>query len=344
MTHRRLAIAAAIVLSGLLGACGSNGNEMSIEGGAVPESTASDSDQSETLSASDHNAADTDANTGATRDDSDTQPEGDTSVPSSIISLSPTATEMLYAIGAGSAVVAVDDFSNYPAETSDKMPGISGYDPNVEAILGIGADLIVTDGTNPDLIDALERAGVSHWEGYAAVTIEDAFDQIEQLGELTGHEAEAAEVVSSLEARLAALLDRIDALSVLDEPLTYYHELDNTYYSVTSETFIGTTYSLLGLRNIADLAEGDSYGYPQLSAEFILDKDPDLIFLACTIYCGETPESVAARPGWDVLTAVAEGHVFSLDDDTASRWGPRILDHMTSVVDAVELVVAAKAG
>jgi iron complex transport system substrate-binding protein len=274
-------------------------------------------------------------------DDSATSEESAPSVPTAIISLSPTATEMLYAVGAGDQVLAVDDFSNFPAETADKMPGVSGYDPNVEAIIGLGPDLIVTDGTNPDLLDALDRAGIPHWEGPAAVGIEDTFAQILELGAATGHSDEAEALVADLTADLDALLERIESLPALDTPLTYYHELDNTYYSVTSETFIGSTYSLLGLRNIADLAEDQSYGYPQLSAEFILDKDPDIIFLACTLYCGETPESVAARPGWDVLSAVAAGHVVPLNDDIASRWGPRTVEHMAAVVDAVEAVFAA---
>ena len=264
-------------------------------------------------------------------------------VPNAIISLSPTATEMLYAVGAGDQVIAVDDFSNFPADTASKMPGISGFDPNIEAILALNADLIVTDGTNPDLIDAIERAGIAHWAGPAATTIDDTLRQIADIGAATGHATEAAALVDDMEADLADLMARIEALPDADEPLTYYHELDNTYYSVTSDTFIGSTYTMLGLRNIADLAEGESYGYPQLSAEFILDKDPDLIFLACTIYCGETPESVAARPGWDTLTAVAQGNVVPLDDDTASRWGPRIVDHMATVVDAVERVLASGA-
>ena len=261
--------------------------------------------------------------------------------PSAIISLSPTATEMLYAVGAGDQVLAVDDFSNFPAETADKMPGVSGYDPNVEAIIGLGPDLILTDGTNPDFLEALDRAGIAHWEGPAAVTVDDTFAQILELGAATGHAEEAEALVDELTADLDALLERIATLPELETPLTFYHELDSTYYSVTSETFIGSTYTSLGLNNIADFVEEESYGYPQLSAEFILDKDPDIIFLACTIYCGETPESVAARPGWDALSAVAADHVVPLNDDIASRWGPRIIEHMSAVVDAVEAVVSA---
>ena len=295
---------------------------------SAPETTAPAAD-SEVAEESDAEVAD------------DPSEEEEMVYPSAIISLSPTATEMLYAVGAGDQVLAVDDFSNFPAETADKMPGVSGYDPNVEAIIGLGPDLIVTDGTNPDLLDALDRAGIPHWEGPAAVTVNDTFEQILELGAATGHADEAGALVDELTADLDALLERIATLPELETPLTFYHELDSTYYSVTSETFIGSTYTSLGLRNIADLVEEESYGYPQLSAEFILDKDPDIIFLACTIYCGETPESVAARPGWDALTAVAAGHVVPLNDDIASRWGPRIIEHMSAVVDAVEAVASA---
>lgn len=264
--------------------------------------------------------------------------------PQAIISLSPTATEMLYAVGAGDRVIAVDDFSNFPPETADKRPGISGYEPNVEAILALGPDLVITEGSNTDLLDALGRAGVSTWVGAAATSLDDVYAQILEIGDVTGTADAAAAVVEGMRADVTALMGRIDALAVQDGPLTFYHELDPTYYSVTSDTFIGTVYDMLGLRNIADLAEGESFGYPQLSAEFIVDKDPDLIFLACTVYCGDTPETVAARPGWDVLTAVAEGNVIPLDDDTASRWGPRIVDHMETVVTAVEAVLSERAG
>ena len=319
-------------------ACGSTEDEIDSQAVDTTVEAASEEVTTDTAAAENDSSRLEEDDVDATSTESD---ETQAVFPQAIISLSPTATEMLYAVGAGDQVLAVDDFSNYPVETAEKMPGISGYDPNVEAIIGLAPDLIVTDGTNPDLLDALDRAGIPHWEGPAAVGINDTFTQILELGEATGHIDEAEALVAQLQDDLEALLDRIDSLPAMETPLTYYHELDNTYYSVTSETFIGSTYSLLGLRNIADLAEDQSYGYPQLSAEFILDKDPDIIFLACTLYCGETPESVAARPGWDVLSAVANGHVVPLNDDIASRWGPRTVEHMAAVVDAVEAVVAA---
>ena len=309
-------------------------------GGSDPESSADTSVASETTSVSTTG----DAVADPVADNTVAPAEPEVAYPAAIISLSPTATEMLYAVGAGDQVIAVDDFSNFPPETADKRPGISGYEPNVEAILALEPDLVITEGSNTDLLDALERAGVATWVGAAAVTLDDVYAQILEIGAATGHAESAATLVDVMRADVGALMDRIAALAEREEPLTFYHELDPTYYSVTSETFIGTVYDMLGLRNIADLAEGESYGYPQLSAEFIIDKDPDLVFLACTVYCGDTPETVAARPGWEVLSAVIDGHVIPLDDDTASRWGPRIVDHMATVVDAVEAVVAAEVG
>jgi iron complex transport system substrate-binding protein len=260
--------------------------------------------------------------------------------PSAIISLSPTATEMLYAIGAGDQVLAVEDFSNYPPEAAEKMQGISGYEPNVEAIVGLEPDLILTDGTNPDFLAQLDTLGIAHWEGFAAVSFDDVYEQLEQLGAATGHVAEAAELVGQMQADVAAVKAE---LPQLDEPLTYYHELDNTLYSVTSDTFIGAVYDEIGLVNIAD-AVGDGNPYPQLSAEFIIAENPDLIFLACTLYCGETADTLAARPGWDSLDALANGGVIEMNDDVASRWGPRIVEYLETAGAAVARVAAVAAG
>jgi iron complex transport system substrate-binding protein len=260
-------------------------------------------------------------------------------VPQAIISLSPTATEMLYAIGAGDQVLAVDDFSNFPPEAAEKMQGLSGFTPNVEAIVGLEPDLVVTDGTNPDLLDQLDALGVPRWEGPAVTSFDEVYAQIEQLGAATGHVGGAAEVVARMQAEVEQITTGLPELA---EPLTYYHELDNTFFSVTSDTFIGAVYAEIGLVNVAD-AVGDGNQYPQLSAEFILDQDPDLIFLACTKYCGETAETVAARDGWESLTAVQAGGVIEMDDDIASRWGPRIVEHLRLAGDAVAAVAAVQA-
>jgi iron complex transport system substrate-binding protein len=150
---------------------------------------------------------------------------------------------------------------------------------------------------------------------------------------------DAAEVAAGMQADIDEIVAGVPELAA---PLTYYHELDNTYYSVTSDTFIGRVYGLLGLENIADAADpgGASGGYPQLNAEFIITEDPDLVFLADVKCCGESAETVAARPGWADMTAVTTGAVVELDDDVASRWGPRIVDLLRQVSASVQQVAA----
>ncbi len=256
-------------------------------------------------------------------------------VPERIVSMSPTHTEILFAIGAGDQVVAVDSLSNFPEEAAAVATDLSAYEPNVEAVAGYEPDLVVTDGTNPDFLAQLDSLALAHWEGPAPVGIGDVYAQIEQLGAVTGHVGEAAELVGQMEADIDEI---IAGLPPLETPLSYYHELDDTYFSVTSDTFIGQVYNLVGLRNIADEAEGDGGPYPQLNAEFIISANPDLIFLADAQCCGQTADVVSARPGWDAITAVVNGDIVELDEDIASRWGPRIVDLVRTVADAVHAV------
>jgi iron complex transport system substrate-binding protein len=252
--------------------------------------------------------------------------------PEAIVSLSPTATEMLFAIGAGDQVVAVDDFSNFPEEapTTD----LSGFDPNVEAIIAYEPDLVILSGDRNDVVGSLAAVDVPTIVLSAASTFDDTYTQIEVLGAATGNVGDAAEVVANMQSDIEAL---VADLPERDEPLTYYHELDDTLYSVTSQTFIGEIYALAGLENVADAAEGaaDAGGYPQLSAEFLVDADPDLIFLADTKCCAESAATLAARDGWSELSAVRNGNVVEMDDDIASRWGPRVVDYLEAIAAAV---------
>jgi iron complex transport system substrate-binding protein len=253
--------------------------------------------------------------------------------PERVVSLSPTHTEIMFAIGAGDLLVAVDEFSNHPAEALELPNELSGFEPNVEAIAAFEPDLVLIGGDFTGLGDQLAELDIESWDGPAAVTVSDTYAQIEQLGAATGHVAEAAELVTSMQARI----DEIVAAAAQPEvPLTYYHELDPTYFSADSSTFIGELYSLLGLVNIADADESESFGFPQLNAEVIIAANPDLIFLADTKCCAETAETVGARPGWDAIAAVQNGNVVEMDDDIASRWGPRIVDYLEAVSAAVE--------
>jgi iron complex transport system substrate-binding protein len=248
--------------------------------------------------------------------------------PERIVSLSPTATEDLFAIGAGDQVIAVDDQSNYPADapTTD----LSGFEPNVEAIAGYEPDLVVFATEPGDLGSSLEGLGITALQLDAAPNLDVAYDQIEQLGAATGHADESAALVEQMRSDIQVLVDGAD----LATGTSFYYELDDTFYSATSKTFIGQLFRILGLENIADEVGGGSGGYPQLSAEYIIESDPDLIFLADTKCCGQSAETVAERPGWAGLTAVTDDGIVPLNEDVAQRWGPRVVDLLEEISDA----------
>jgi cobalamin transport system substrate-binding protein len=253
--------------------------------------------------------------------------------PTRIISLSPTATEMLFAMSAGDQVVAADQNSNYPPQAPTTK--LSGYQPNVEAIAKYNPDLVVVYYDTGGLVKSLQKLSIPVLLEPAAKSLNDAYAQMEQLGAATGHVADAAHLVASMQSKIQKIVASAPKFSHL---VTYYHELDQTYYSATSSTFIGQIYGLLGLRSIADRAKGasSSGGYPQLSAEYVIKADPDVVFLADTKCCGQSAKTVAKRPGWDQIPVVRDGAVFGLDDDIVSRWGPRIVDFLQTVVQDLD--------
>ena len=243
-----------------------------------------------------------------------------------IVSISPTATEMVFAIGAGDRVVAVDQFSYYPAEAP--VTDLDGWNPNIEAIASYGPDLVLMQ-TSGDVGASLEALGIEVWAHDAPFVFDDVYVQIEQLGAVTGQADEAAALVTEMQAQI----DDLVAAAPDASGLSFYHELDNTLYTITSSTFIGQVYGLFGLANVADPADADgsAWGYPQLSDEYLVDADPAIIFLADTLCCGQDAQTVAARPGWDQLTAVQTGRIVELDDDIVSRWGPRLVDFIAAI-------------
>jgi cobalamin transport system substrate-binding protein len=253
--------------------------------------------------------------------------------PERIVSLSPTATEMLFAIDAGKQVIAVDELSNYPADAP--KTDLSGFKPNAEAVAAKNPDLVVLSDDINKIVDQLKALKIPTYLTPAAKTLDDSFREITELGRLTGHPAEGDALVARMRGDLAKL---VNDLPKRGRPLTYYYELDQTYYSVTSKTFIGSLFTSAGLMNIADAAGADGNQYPQLSGEIIINANPDLIFLADTKCCGQSHDTVSKRAGWAGIAAVKNGAVVALDDDIASRWGPRVVDLLRLITDAVAKV------
>jgi len=253
--------------------------------------------------------------------------------PVRIVSLSPTATEDLFAIGAGPQVVAVDDQSNFPKHAPRTK--LSGYTPNVEAIAAYRPDLVVVSNDTNDLLKALGKLRIPELLEPAPANLTGAYAQIRALGVATGRTAAADRLVARLKGRVAAVVGSLPRPAA---KLSVYHELGPDYYSVTSRTFIGQVYALLGLRNIADKADKAGSGYPKLSGEYILAANPSLVVLSDTLCCGQTAAKVKSRPGWSGLAAARDGGIVAVSDDVASRWGPRIVAFIQAVAAGIRSV------
>ncbi len=255
--------------------------------------------------------------------------------PTKIISLSPSATEILYAIGAGSQILAVDNLSNYPANAPTSE--ISAFEPNVEAILAKKPDLVLLsiDSTKaPQIRNALVKLGIPVLMEKAPATLQDVYAENTLLARVTDRQAGAVK----LNASMAKSIKDVLAKAKKSSKIRIFHELDDTYYSATSNTFIGKVYKSFGVVNIADAAAGaDNSGYPQLSAEYLLKSDPQVIFLADAQY-GVTADSVSKRAGWSQISAVKNKKIVELPADIPSRWGPRLVDFYKLIGDSLAKV------
>ena len=313
MPSRPLAAALAVLLSLVLAACGGD------DEAASPPATSSS--PAETTSAPTEFPITVKADNGAV-----TLAEE----PDAIVSLSATATESLFAIGAGEQVIAVDDQSSYPADAP--VTDLSGFEPNVEAIAGYEPDLVVAAYDPGGLVDGLEKLDIPVLLQDAAPDLEAAYAQIQTLGRATGNSEGAETVVESMRIEIEELAGSAPGA----EGATVYHELGPDFFTATSETFIGSVYELFGLANIADAAaDADATGYPQLTGEYIVSESPDLIVLADTKCCDQTAGTVSGRPGWDQIEAVQNGDIVEADDDIASRWGPRTVVFVEQIAESL---------
>jgi iron complex transport system substrate-binding protein len=264
--------------------------------------------------------------------------------PECIVSLSPTATETLYSIGAGPQVQAVDIDSDFP-KTGLPTKRVNSLNPSVESILGICKSTKTHPSTKPDLVvisydansiqEKLTNLGIKVVDQDAATSVASALEQIRRLGQLTGHEAKAEALASSMNKAINA-----DISSVPSHPskkITVYYEIaTNPYYSLTSKTFVGSLMKSLGLVNIADADSTTAdAGYPELSAEYIVSANPKLIFLADSV----KPSAVAKRAGFAKVSAVTNNNVVGLNADVASRWGPRLTVLMAQLTSEVKTVL-----
>lgn len=247
------------------------------------------------------------------------------SSPKRIISLSPSITEILFEIGSGNQVIAVDNLSNYPNEAP--ITDISAYDPNVEAISLLNPDLVILSYNIKNLKAALKKIGIETIYLPAPLNFEDILDQIDYLGLQTGNEDKAKKLISKMKNRMKTL----QKLRENEKATKIYHEIDPNYYSPSKFSFIGDIYQKLNYKNVADKADISNLGYPKLSPELIISENPDLIVLPGKD--NKYVEKVKLRPGWSYIEAVKKNNFLLTNNDIASRWGPRILNFASILVE-----------
>ena len=247
------------------------------------------------------------------------------SSPKRIISLSPSITEILFEIGSGNQVIAVDNLSNYPNEAP--ITDISAYDPNVEAISLLNPDLVILSYNIKNLKAALKKIGIETIYLPAPLNFEDILDQIDYLGLQTGNEDKAKKLISKMKNRMKTL----QKLRENEKATKIYHEIDPNYYSPSKFSFIGDIYQKLNYKNVANKADITNLGYPKLSPELIISENPDLIVLPGKD--NKYVEKVKLRPGWGYIEAVKKNNFLLTNNDIASRWGPRILNFASILVE-----------
>jgi iron complex transport system substrate-binding protein len=243
--------------------------------------------------------------------------------PQRVVSLSAGHTEILYAIGAFNQVAAVDNTSDCPDATAD-LPKVDAFTPSVEAIADLEPDLVVITYDPNDLQSSLQALDIPVLNLAAPESVDQVYEQMNLLGSATGHPEEAGEVARIMGIAIDQVVEQVGEVS---EPPSVFHELDTMYFTVGPGSFIGDLYDILGAENVAD-ATGQAY--PQMSAEAIIEADPDVIILADED-AGESAETVRARPGWGAVSAVENDRIYVIDPDIISRPGPRLVEALRTL-------------
>lgn len=251
-----------------------------------------------------------------------------TAPPKRIVSLSPAATEVLYAIGAGDRVVGSDKFSNYP-DAALKTPKLDYSKPDPEAALALNPDLVIMATRQQEQAKQFRDLKMTVLYLEEATTIEGVYENITMFGQLTGQDAQAQRIVANMRQRVDAVTSKLTAVS--KGPRVFY-EVTTDLYTASPDTFIGSMLKLLKAENIA---AGATSKFPQLTAEAVISADPEVVLLADANFTNENADTVSARPGWANVSAVKTRRIYAIDDDIASRPGPRLVDAIEAIAKAL---------
>jgi len=239
--------------------------------------------------------------------------------PERIVSVAPTPTEILFAVGAGPQVVGVDDYSDYPEQVSN-LTKVGSFTLTLETIVALRPDLIVASDLVPkQQLEQIELRGIPYVI-FADRTLEDVFKTIRLAGIITGHVEQADALASSLSVRVDALTNKTQAAGV-SAPSVYLE-----YYPMWTYGPGSFGDDLIALAGGTNVASNTSSEYPQVTNEYVIATNPEIIVYTTGVMSTTTTESIVARPGWSNITAVKESHIYSIDDNLLSRYGPRIVD------------------
>lgn len=246
-------------------------------------------------------------------------------VPQRIVSVAPTPTEILFAVGAGSQVVGVDDYSDYP-EAAKNLTKVGAFPLNPESIVALTPDLIVSSDLVPRA--QLDALGIPY-AIFADRTLEDVFKTIRLAGVITGHVTQADNLAKNLSARAEAVTNKTlaDGVSIPEVYVEYY-----PMWTYGPGSFGDDLIRLAGGENIAAATSSE---YPEVTSEFVIAKDPHVIVYTVGVMSTTTPETIAARSGWENITAVEQGDIYSIDDNLLSRYGPRIVDGLEQLAEII---------
>jgi iron complex transport system substrate-binding protein len=246
-----------------------------------------------------------------------------------IVSLAPSNTEILFAIGAEVQVVGRDESSDYPAGAMT-LPTVGGYSGfNTEAIVALHPDLVLAGGINtPELVASLEKLGLTVYLLPNPTTLEEMYTNLETVAGLTGHATEAATLVDSLKSRVAVVDAKIKPLNYAP---TVYYEIDASDptkpYTDGPGSFGDLLIQRAGGNNVGSSLQSP---WAQISLEQLVVANPAIIILGDSAY-GTTAEAIKQRPGWEVLDAVMNNQIFPFDDNLISRPGPRMVDGLEAL-------------
>ncbi|MBZ4666296.1 MAG: periplasmic binding protein [Mahella sp.] len=245
--------------------------------------------------------------------------------PASIVSLTPSNTEILFALGLGDKVVGVDEYSNYPEQANaiKKVGDFNG--PNIELVTQLKPDLVVAGGyIQDDAVKKLEDLKIPVISSEAA-GLEELYETIDVLGKVTGTQQQAEQLVEKLKSNMKAIADKTASL---DKPKVYFNVDINGFFTAGKGTFISELIAMAGGTNVAD----DSEGYAQYSVEKIVEKNPDIIIT--TEHAG-SPEDIKNIEALKNINAVKNDKIYSLDADIVNRLGPRVDQALEQLAKAI---------